>query len=227
MTTTRRPRSARGEGAALRAEILQVTGELLARTGNADAVSIREVGRLVGVSAPSIYRHFADKDALIEAVVAQVFENLDVAMAAADDPTQSPVLRLQAQGLAYVRFALEHPEQYRIATSSGERDGPSAVDQVMGSAVFQRFSQTIRDAMDDGLIAPGDPAPVILQMWASAHGIVSLMIAKPYLPWGDPETVADQVLSAACIGRAVLDIMGGDPEPEEAMAWLERIRELP
>ncbi|MCM6772635.1 TetR/AcrR family transcriptional regulator [Nocardia sp. CDC159] len=224
MTIGRRPRSARGTGAALRAEILQAARDLLAHTGNADAVSIREVSRRVGVSAPSIYRHFADKDALIEAVVAQVFENLDAAMAAAIDPAASPIMRMRDQGLAYVRFALDHPEQYRIATAASSRHRASAVDQVLGSAVFQRFSQTIREAMDSGLIAPGDPLPVVLQMWASAHGIVSLMIAKPHLPWGDPEVIADRVLAAACIGRAVLDIMGGDPDPDEAARWLEGIR---
>ncbi|MBF6333289.1 TetR/AcrR family transcriptional regulator [Nocardia transvalensis] len=225
MTTARRPRSARGSGSALRDEILQAARELLAHTGNADAVSIREVSRRVGVSAPSIYRHFIDKDALIEAVVAQVFENLDAAIVAATDPALSPIVRMRQQGLAYVRFALEHPEQYRIATVSSSRNRPRAVDQVLGSAVFRRFSETIREAMDTGLLAPGDPLPVVLQMWASAHGIVSLMIAKPYLPWGDPEIIADRVLAAAFVGRAALDIMGGDPGPEEAARWLDGLRD--
>ncbi|MFI5781295.1 TetR/AcrR family transcriptional regulator [Nocardia sp. NPDC051570] len=225
MTAVRRPRSARGAGGALREEILDATRELLARTGNADAVSIREVGRLVGVSAPSIYRHFADKDALLEAVVAQVFENLDAAIVAATDPGLSPIMRLRAQGLAYVRFALDHPEQYRIATVNAPGDRPRAVDQVLGSAVFQRLSQTVREAMDSGLLTPGDPVPVMLQLWASAHGIVSLMIAKPFLPWGDPEEIADRVLGAACVGRAALDIMGEDATPDDAVAWLKRIRD--
>ncbi|MGV9674651.1 TetR/AcrR family transcriptional regulator [Nocardia sp. NPDC003482] len=225
MTVGRRPRSARGSGAALRDEILAATRELLAHTGNADAVSIRAVSRRVGVSAPSIYRHFADKDALIDIVVAQVFENLDAAIAAATDPDVSPIERMRAQGLAYVRFALDHPGQYRIATAGGTRNRPRAVDQVLGSSVFRRMSRTVREAMDAGVLAAGDPLPVVLQMWASAHGIVSLMIAKPDLPWGDPETVADKALAAACVGRAVLDSMGGDPTVDETVRWLVGLRE--
>ncbi|MBF6173341.1 TetR/AcrR family transcriptional regulator [Nocardia blacklockiae] len=226
MMCPRRPRSARGTGDRLRAEILEATRDLLARTGNADAVSIREVSRLVGVSAPSIYRHFADKDALIDAAVAQVFENLDAAVAAATDPAQSPITRMREQGMAYVRFALQHPGQYRVATAGSSGDGPRAVDQVLGSGAFQRFSDTVREAMDAGTIAPGDPLPVVLELWAAAHGIASLLIAKPYLPWGDAEAIADRVLGAACVGHAVLDIMGGEfPEPDETARWLAGLRQ--
>ena len=42
----------------------------------------------------------------------------------------------------------------------------------------------MRDCMAAGIFAEGDPMPVTLQLWAAAHGIASLMIAKPFLPWG-------------------------------------------
>ncbi|MFF0451746.1 TetR/AcrR family transcriptional regulator [Nocardia africana] len=226
MTRSSRPRSARGSGTELRAEILAATRELLARTGNADSVSIREVGKLVGVTAPSIYRHFADKDDLIDAAVAEVFEDLDAAIGAASDPTVSPMSRLRQQGLAYVRFALRHPGQYRVATAAAPGEGPSAVDLVLGSGAFQRFSRTVREAMDSGVIAPGDPMPLVLELWAAAHGIASLLIAKPHLPWGDAEAVADRVMAAACLGHAVLDVIGGEtPDPDEGARWLAQLRE--
>lgn len=221
-----RPRSARGSGTELRAEILAATRELLARTGNADSVSIREVGELVGVTAPSIYRHFADKDELIDAAVAEVFEELDAAIAAATDPTVSPIARLREQGLAYVRFALRHPGQYRVATAAAPGEGPTAVDVVLRSGAFQRFSNGVREAMDAGFLAPGDPMPVVLELWSAAHGIASLLIAKPHLPWGDAEAVADRVMAAACLGHAVLDIIGGDtPSPDEGARWLAEVRQ--
>ncbi|MEV6321967.1 TetR/AcrR family transcriptional regulator [Nocardia sp. NPDC051787] len=219
----RRPRSPRGSGAQLREEILRATAELLARTGHADAVSIRAVSKLVGVSAPSIYRHFADKDELIEAVVAQAFEDLSAALRAAIDPNTSPMNRLRDQGMAYVRFALQHPEQYRLATAPTTSRG--AVDQVLTSGAFQLFAVTVRECMDEGTIAPGDPLPVVLQMWAVAHGIASLLIAKPYLPWGEVEAAADRVMSAACVGHAVLDLIGGAPTPDEVTDWIGRLRE--
>ncbi|WP_431955037.1 WHG domain-containing protein [Nocardia lijiangensis] len=219
MTLHRRPRSPRGSGAQLRTEILAATAELLARTGRADAVSIREVSKLVGVSAPSIYRHFADKDELIEAAVAKAFEDLAEALREATDPTVSPMNRLRDQGLAYVRFALEHPEQYRVATGPTESGG--AVDQVLSSGAFQHFAATVRDCMAEGTIEPGDPLPIVLDMWTVAHGVASLLIVKPHLPWGDHEQFADRIMSAACLGHTVLNMIGGTPSPDEIDTWLD------
>ncbi|MFI6043296.1 TetR/AcrR family transcriptional regulator [Nocardia sp. NPDC051321] len=206
----------------MRTEILDAARELLARTGHADAVSIREISKRVGVSAPSIYRHFVDKDELIEAVVAQVFEDLDAAIAAETDLSVSPITRLCDQGLAYVRFAREHPEQYRLATTPTTSGG--AVDQVLGSGAFLRFSRTVQECMDAGVFTQGDPMPVVLDLWAAAHGIASLLIAKPFIPWGDTEAAANRVLRAACIGHVVVDMIGSDAAPDEAAVWLDELR---
>ncbi|NEW59169.1 TetR/AcrR family transcriptional regulator [Nocardia cyriacigeorgica] len=224
MIGARRPRSPRGAGSQLRSEILAATADLLNRTGNADAVSIRAVGKLVGVSAPSIYRHFADKDELIDAVVAQVFEDLDAAMRTAvdDDPRAHPIVRLHHLGMAYVRFALDHPEQYRLATAPAETRG--AVDQVLSSSAFQYFAETVRAAMEEGLVDPGDPTPIVLELWAAAHGIASLLLAKPYLPWGDPMEVAERVLGAACVGHIVMSQIGEGQTPEDVADWFARLQ---
>ena len=62
--------------------------------------------------------------------------------------------------------------------------------------------------------------PLALELWAAAHGIAALLIAKPYLPWGDPEVVAERVLRAAAMGHAVVDLLGGDPSVAEFVTWL-------
>ena len=76
----KRRRAPRGSGEQLRDEILDATTELLLETGHAKAVSIRSVAQRVGVTPPSIYLHFADKDALLDAVCARYFEKLDEEM---------------------------------------------------------------------------------------------------------------------------------------------------
>lgn len=222
MNLRRRPRSPRGSGAALRSEILAAAAELLNRTGNADAVSIRSVGEQVGVSAPAIYRHFADKEELIDAVVAQVFEDLAAAMRAAIDPNDSPTIRMRDLGLAYIRFALDYPEQYRLATEPAPTHG--AVDTVLTSGAFHIFAETAHEAMAAGLIDEGDPMPLVLDLWAAAHGIASLLLAKPFLPWGDPMTAAARVLDAACAGHVVSELVGPEASPEEFSEWLVALR---
>ncbi|MGV0801456.1 TetR/AcrR family transcriptional regulator, partial [Mycolicibacterium elephantis] len=128
----KRRRAPRGSGEQLRDEILDATTDLLLETGNAKAVSIRSVAQRVGVTPPSIYLHFADKDALLDAVCVRYFEKLDEEMQglAADAPSAIEVLR--AQGLAYIRFAVKTPELYRIATMGEGRPG-SDVDMMLNT----------------------------------------------------------------------------------------------
>lgn len=225
-TTSRRKRASRGSGEQLRAEIVAATKGLLAESANSDAVSIRMVADAVGVTAPSIYLHFADKDALIEAVVSDVFAELDVAMTAAGATVEHPLGKLRAYGLAYVRFAVEHPEHYRVATMERcpTEGTPGHLDNVLADAAFVHFMQTVSACMDAGIFAGDDPLPITLQLWATAHGIASLMIAKPFLPWGDVEAAADRVLCAAALGTAVTSMLGGNPAPEQITAWLDAQR---
>jgi AcrR family transcriptional regulator len=204
----------------LRSEIVTAARDLLAETGSADRVSMRAVAQRVGVTSPSIYLHFADKDALLYAVVADVFTELDLAIqkAVADLGPRDPLSILQAQGLAYIRFALAHPEHYRIATMEPCPVAPS-VDEVLASGAFAHLMAAVLDCMAAGIFADGDPLPVALDLWAAGHGIASLMIAKPYLPWGDVETVGKRVLCTAAAGHIVADLIGGDVTTADVATW--------
>src|SRR6201991_1538039 len=135
----KRRRAARGFGDQLRDEILDATTDLLLETGHAKDVSIRSVAQRVGVTPPSIYLHFTDKDALLDAVCARYFEKLDEEMQAAAAAQPSPIDALRAQGLAYVRFAVKTPELYRIATM-GEGPPGSDVDITLNSSACQHLS---------------------------------------------------------------------------------------
>ncbi|NED65050.1 helix-turn-helix transcriptional regulator, partial [Streptomyces sp. SID10244] len=72
-STTKRTRSPRGSGELLAEEIIASATALLLEEGDDAAVSIRAVAGRVGVTPPSIYLHFADKDALLDAVCARYF----------------------------------------------------------------------------------------------------------------------------------------------------------
>lgn len=226
--STRRParrrRAQRGSGEQLRPEIVAAAKRLLAESASADAMSIRAVADAVGVTPPSIYLHFADKSDLLSAVVVDVFVELDAAMLAAADGVDSPLGRLRAFGLAYVRFAVSHPEHYRLATMDPCPKPDVAVDEVLASSAFTHFNTTVLDCMTAGIFTEGDPLPVTLGLWAAAHGIASLIIAKPYLPWGSVDDAADRVLCAAALGRAAADLLGGEPTPELVTAWLAEQR---
>lgn len=220
MQPLRRRRAPRGSGEQLRDEILDAATDLLLETGHAKAVSIRAVAQRVGVTPPSIYLHFADKDALLDAVCARYFEKLDEEMqrVAVDQPSAIEVLR--AQGLAYVRFALKTPELYRIATM-GEGRPDSDVDMTLNTSAFVHLRNAVESLMAEGTYPAGDPTAYALELWTAAHGVAALLMSRPYLPWGDAEEFADRVLRAVCIGHIVAGMIGPKSSPQETVARLK------
>jgi AcrR family transcriptional regulator len=216
----RRRRAARGSGEQLRDEILDATTDLLLETGNAKAVSIRSVAQRVGVTPPSIYLHFADKDSLLDAVCARYFEKLDEEMqrAAADQP--SPIDVLRAQGLAYVRFAMKTPELYRIATMGEGRPG-SEVDMALNSSAFAHLRAAVEALIAQDVYPDGDATDYALELWTVAHGIAALLISRPYLPWGDVEAFADRVLRSAVVGQIMSGVIGVGVSPRDGIAMLK------
>jgi AcrR family transcriptional regulator len=221
----RRQRAPRGSGDRLRDEILDAATELLLKTGHAKAVSIRSVAQHVGVTPPSIYLHFEDKDALLDAVCARYLAKLDAEMQQAAAGQSSTVDVLRAQALAYVRFAAETPELYRIATMGEWRSG-SDVDASLDSSAFKHMRATVQALIDEGIFAPGDPTTVALQLWSAAHGVAALLIAKPHLPFGDAQAFADQVLCAVFCGHVVLGMAGTDATPQQLVDWLTSYQPL-
>ncbi len=224
MTTpvVRRTRAKRGSGELLREEIVVAAKRLLAAAESADDVPIRTVADAVGVTSPSIYLHFADKQELLSAVVADVFRELDEAMVAAAADETTPMARLRAFGLAYVRFALGHREHYRLAMLEPCPTPNIEVDEVLHSSAFAHMQATVEECIAAGIFE-GEPLAISFEMWAAAHGVAALMIAKPYLPFGEAEDFADRVLCAAAVGHAVRPVVGDDPGA--VVEWLARRRD--
>jgi AcrR family transcriptional regulator len=206
-SAVRRPRAKRGSGDLLREEIVVAAKGLLAQAVSADDVPIRAVADAVGVTTPSIYLHFADKQDLLGAVVADVFGELDVAMTEAAAGETTPLGRLRAYGLAYVRFALDHPEHYRLAMLEPCPQPNVEVDEVLHSSAFSHLQATVEECVAAGIFE-GDALAMTFEMWAAAHGVAALMIVKPYLPFGDAEEFADRLLCSTVIGHAVRPIVG-------------------
>jgi hypothetical protein len=141
---------------------------------------------------------------------------------AADQP--SNIDRLRAQGLAYVRFATQNPELYRIATMGEGRPG-SDVDVALNSSAFMHLRKSVEALTEEGIFPPGDPTLVTLELWAVAHGVAALLMSRPYLPFGDAEEFADRTLRSACAGHIVTGAMGVDVPPQAAVARIKELRD--
>jgi AcrR family transcriptional regulator len=219
----RRRRAPRGAGAQLRDTIVNAATELLIETGYAKAASIRSVAERAGVTSPSIYLHFADKDALLDAVCAQYFQKLDGQMQAAAAGCTSTVEVLHALGMAYVRFALKSPVLYRIATM-GEPRSPSDVDTVLANSAFVHLRAIVQTMIDDGIYPRRAANKMAFELWTVVHGVAALFIAKPYWLPNDVEELTDSVLRAVCYGQIAAGIVGYDKSASDAIYHLMRLQ---
>jgi AcrR family transcriptional regulator len=196
----RRTRARRGEGERLRDDILHAAEQLLLTTADADAVSIRAVAEAVGVTPPSIYLHFTDKTDLIFQVCQQHWERFNEHMRSAVDGIDDPTEWLLTIGRAYIRWGLDNPEHYRILFMSKPDDVPQHVDRsdVLMSGVLGDVLTVLARAVDKGRLA-GDPTVIGYGAWAAAHGLTSLLISCPSMPWPDREQLTDRVLRSALL----------------------------
>ena len=190
-TPTRTP-ARRGEGERLRQEILDAAIKLIADRGD-EAVSMRAIARAVGVSPPAVYLHFADKRELMLALLEHVFADLARALEAADHG--EPRQRVRALVRAYVSWGVTHPGRYKIAYEGAiARDLPPDVERPLGRPQLERLARAT------AATRPRDAMRTATQLWACAHGVVSLRLNKPHAPLGDPiedaMALTDAVLEA-------------------------------
>jgi AcrR family transcriptional regulator len=194
--TGRRLRARRGEGGQLRDELVAAAERLLATTGDEEAVSIRAIADAVGVSPPAIYLHFPDKDALIFEVCAARFAELDQAIEEAAAGIDDPIDALVARGKAYVRFGVEHPEQYRVLFLRRGTGRKLDADELRTTAAFGNLLGAVERAQREGKLSLGAGADAIeigMELWAVAHGVTSLLIGVHDFPW--PDDFVDRVLT--------------------------------
>ncbi|RJL22072.1 TetR/AcrR family transcriptional regulator [Bailinhaonella thermotolerans] len=194
--TTRRVRARPGEGPLLREEILAAAEALLIESGTEDALTLRAVARRAGVTTPSVYLHFADKEALLEAVCLRVWDQLDSDMNAAAARARDPFRALGMAGIAYARFALSHPVQYRVLMMRS----PATTAAL---ACHRRMVESVTACVEAGALR-GDPEKLALSLWAAVHGCVSLLIAQPGFPWPDDlDAFIEETVAMAGFGAAL------------------------
>jgi AcrR family transcriptional regulator len=144
------------------------------KEGGADAIGLRELARRVGVSPAAPYRHFRDRQALIQAVAADGFKSFLAALEAAR-PEGSAENQLAAMAEAYVAFALANPALYRLMFSSelGKFEDPDL--RKAADASYASLALTAAKLDPD---APGEAA---ISAWAFVHGLATLLLDNQLL----------------------------------------------
>jgi AcrR family transcriptional regulator len=198
-STTRRAPARRGQGAALRDEILTAATALIASSGDVATLTLRAVAREVGVAATSIYLHFSSVEELLTAVKAHRFSELaDALTAAAEAVGTDPLARLRARAHAYVRFGAEHPGEYAVmfAARLVPTDGSVPVRPTITVDLFDAIGAALARVRRLGLppIAADEAEMITFHLWTSLHGMVSLRMLRPHMGWPSVDDEVDDLV---------------------------------
>ncbi|HEX6536766.1 MAG TPA: TetR/AcrR family transcriptional regulator [Gemmatimonadaceae bacterium] len=147
------------------------------REEGVDGVTLREIGARLGVSRTALYRHFADKRALLMAVATEGFRTLREQLVAAWEEGGRGDAAFEAMGVAYVRFAVANPSHYRVMF--GGFVDPVARDPELAAeagGAFQALVDALATLRHAGIVRDDDTVLMARFVWAVVHGVAMLAI---------------------------------------------------
>jgi AcrR family transcriptional regulator len=172
---------------------LLAQAERTVRERSVQDLSLRELARDLGVSHGAPRRHFADRQALLDALAEAGFARLGAELRAAFDGAGEDFQdRLRATAAAYIRFATSDAALLELMFAGKHREPSGALHEAANRA-FSVILELIEQGQTDGALEPGEPDRVGLVLFATIQGIAALlnggMIGAEYLD----ELVADAI----------------------------------
>lgn len=159
--------------------LIEAGVDILSKEGVA-RLSLRRVAQKAGVSHAAPYAHFADKQALIAAISTEGYGRLyEVLRRTAERYEGNPSAQLIEGAWAYVKFALEDTDHFKVTLSSvveREEDYPAFV--AMSQQAFALVLRTVESCQAEGILRPGPSDLVAISVWSLIHGLVSLLLEK-------------------------------------------------
>lgn len=176
-----------------------------------EAVTLREVGRQVGVSHNAPYKHFAGKEALLAAIAARELAMQSAALAATMRRTRSREAVLRKAMYNYIGWALDYPARFKLVFGRWTIDSPEL--HVAADAAQTMLVDIVVTAQEAGALPPGDPVRLAALVRALAHGAADLAFAGHLAAEGkghaSPEQLVDDLLG-------YLGAAAGEPPPTTA-----------
>lgn len=159
-----------------RARLCAVAERRFAELG-VDGVSMRQLAQEMGCSATTLYRYFRDKDEILAAVRTLAFDRFSDALEAASRGAGDARARATAVGEAYIRFAFENPNAYRMMFDLYQPEEERYPELVRAHARSSRNMSAYVEALVEEGVLIGDPRMLGVVFWAAIHGLVVLRLA--------------------------------------------------
>jgi AcrR family transcriptional regulator len=161
----------------LKNALIKAGADILSREG-VSALSLRKVAHKAGVSHAAPYAHFADKQALIAAISTEGYKKLYEEIAHVAGQYQAdPLRRFVEASWAYVQFALDEPDQFKVTLSGmieKEQDYPAFVETARQT--FSLVVDIVAQCQQAGILRSGPADLVAVSAWSLIHGFVTLLL---------------------------------------------------
>jgi len=190
----------------LRRTLLEVAFRLLEQS-DPGQLSLRAIAREAGVSRAAPYHYFVDRETLLAAVAAEGFRALRAAMVERLESAEgTPLRRMQEMGVAYVLFAVRHPQLYRLMFGGELRNRERHAELQRESAeTFAALGAAMEDSVPPASGQPGEAGALALSAWALVHGLAMLLVdqrvGEPGMSDAQVELLARR--TTAVLGRGV------------------------
>jgi AcrR family transcriptional regulator len=150
---------------------------VIIRAEGVEGVTLRDIGARLGVSRTALYRHFADKRALLTAVATEGFRMLREQLVAAWVEGGRGDGAFHAMGVAYVRFAVDNPAHYRVIFGGVVDPGGKEPElEAEARGAFDALVDAVAALQRHGVFISDDPVQMATYSWALVHGIAMLAI---------------------------------------------------
>jgi AcrR family transcriptional regulator len=165
----------------LRAALLAQAEQTLRKQG-LEGLSLRELARQIGVSHGAPRRHFADRQALLDALAESGFTRLGAELrGAAESAGEGYEARLRATATAYVRFAIRDAALLELMFASKQHEQAGALHEAADRA-FSVILELIEEGQSNAALEPGDPEHIGLLLFATVQGLAALVTAGIVAP---------------------------------------------
>jgi len=175
MTPARRDHRAtrhRTASADVRRLIVEAAVKVLDEDGP-EALTVRGVADVAGVSPTGVYNHLGGKDGVLSALFAMGFDELHDAIEGID--LDDPLEAFVETGRRYRATALRHPGRYSLMFErTGRGWTPSVEDFTHAAAAFMSLERRVAAGQRAGLFRDGAPTELAQLVWSTVHGQVSL-----------------------------------------------------
>ena len=174
----------------LRTALLE-QAQVTVRERGVEELSLRDLARQIGVSHGAPRRHFADRQALLDALAQAGFERLGSELrAAVQRAGEGFEDRLRATAAAYIRFATDDADLLELMFAGKHRDPTGTLSEAAERA-FAVMLELITQGQANGVLQQGDPERVGLVLFATIQGIAALVTAALVEPERVDALVAD------------------------------------